>query len=309
MINFRELVKAGVHFGHQTSRWEPKMAPYIWGHKNGIHLIDVSKTAHQLEKAARFLAQVVADKKTVLWVGTKKPAQDIIFTTATTLNMPYVNHRWIGGTLSNFVQVKKSVTRLLHYEDIVARSEKFPLYTKKELNTFQKVIERLQKNVGGIRKLTWPIGAVVLIDVRKEQSALKEAARMGIPVIALVDTNNDPSLVDYVIPANDDAPRSINVIIEYLKQAAQKGLEAAQAKADQAEMAAQDGMVEEETIFSPDLIDEGDEGGEPAVKQKRKKSAVKSAVVEDEEEFREKKEKNKLVKDSARSSRSIKGKE
>ncbi len=230
MIDFKSLIKAGVHFGHQKSRWFPKMAPYIWGFKNDVHLIDVSKTAGQLEKATLFLEGIAAEGKSILWIGTKKPAQNTILTTAMRLNMPYVYHRWIGGTLSNYSQVKKSVTRLLHYEDIIAKSEKYPHYTKKELNTFQKIVDRLKKNVGGIRNLTWPVGAIVIVDIRKEQSALKEAAAVGIPVVALVDTNSDPTLVDYVIPGNDDAPRAIKIIIDYLSEAVQRGQEKAQQK-------------------------------------------------------------------------------
>ena len=227
---FESLIKSGIHWGHQKSRRNPKMDPYIWGSKNGVSLIDVSKTAYQLDKAAKFLESVAAAGETILWVGTKKPAQDIMYSTAITLNMPYVTHRWIGGTLSNYSQVTKSRTKLLHYEDVLARSEKFPFYTKKELNVIQKAVERLKKNVGGIRSLTWPIGAIVLVDILKERSALKEAARMGVPIVALVDTNADPSLVDYVIPGNDDAPKAIKLVIDYLSQAVAKGMTVVQAQ-------------------------------------------------------------------------------
>lgn len=230
MIDFRELVKAGVHFGHQKTRWCPKMAPYIWGFKNDVHLIDVSKTAMQLEKAAQFLQGVAAEGKSILWVGTKKSARDIISKTGADLNMPYVYHRWIGGTLSNNSQVKKSVTKLLHYEDVLKKAEQFPHYTKKEFTLFQKMVDRLTKNVGGIRNLSWPLGAIVIVDVTKERSALKEAAIMGVPVVALVDTNSDPSHVDYVIPANDDAPRAIQILINYLTDATRKGIEIAATK-------------------------------------------------------------------------------
>jgi small subunit ribosomal protein S2 len=227
MIDFRKLVEAGVHFGHQRSRKCPKMDPFVWGVKNDTLLIDVSKTAFCLEKAAQFLENAAAEGKTILWVGTKKPAQEIIHTVAVRLKMPYVNHRWVGGTLSNYGQVKKSITKMLHLEDVVAKSEQYPHYTKKELNLFQKQIARLQKNVGGIRSLTWPVGALILVDVTKERSALKEAVAMGVPVVALVDTNADPSLVDYVIPANDDAPRSIKLIVDYLAEAVARGKERA----------------------------------------------------------------------------------
>lgn len=235
MIDFKKLVTAGVHFGHSVSRWSPKMKPYIWGQKNQVHLIDVSKTAHQLEKAAKFLEGVTAEGKTILWVGTKKPAQAIIQQAGAELGQPFVYHRWIGGTLSNKDQVRKSVTKLMHLEDVIEKTEKSSpekaaFYTKKEINVFQKSVDRLKKNVGGISTLTWPVGAVVLIDVRKERSALREANRMGIPVVALVDTNCDPEMVDYVIPGNDDAPRAIEVIVDYLKAGAAKGLQAAQNK-------------------------------------------------------------------------------
>jgi len=175
-------------------------------------------------------ASFTAEGESVLWVGTKKAAQEAIYKAATKLGMPYVNHRWIGGTLSNYSQVKKSVTKLLHYEDIVAKSEKISYYTKKEINMFQKIINRLKRSIGGICDLTWPIGALIVVDVEKEQSAVKEAVIMGIPVVAIVDTNGDPSLVDYVIPANDDAPQAVSVILNYLAQAVSKGEEIAQEK-------------------------------------------------------------------------------
>mgnify|MGYP000156218143 CR=1 FL=1 len=142
---YKQLVEAGVHFGHQKSRWNPNMKPYIWGMKNKIHLIDVSKTARQLEKAAKFLEEIAAKGQKVLWVGTKKAAQNPIREVASRLDMPYVDHRWVGGTLSNYSQVKKSVTRLLHDEDIIAKAEKFPHYTKKELNVINEFIKLLCK--------------------------------------------------------------------------------------------------------------------------------------------------------------------
>ncbi len=225
MIDFRELVKAGVHFGHQSSRWSPRMAPYIWGQKNGVHLIDVSKTAFQLEKAAKFLQNTAAEGKTILWVGTKKPAQVAIKEAALTSHMQYVTHRWIGGTLTNWLQVKKSITKYLYLLDVLKKAEQTH-YTKKELNSFKKRVDRLEKNIGGIVNMKWPVGAIVVVDVRKEQSAIKEASTMGIPVVALIDTNSDPSLVNYVIPGNDDAPRSIRIVVEYLAEATKAGKEA-----------------------------------------------------------------------------------
>lgn len=229
MIDLRLLIKNGVHFGHQTSRWSPKMEPYIWGYKNNIHLIDVSKTAFQLEQASKFLETLASEGKSILWVGTKKAAQEIIEKTAQQLNLPYVAHRWVGGTFSNYRQVRKSIANLLHYEDILEKSEQFP-YNKKELNTLKKRHGRLNNIVGGIRNLSWPVGAVVVVDVKKEHVCVKEALTMGIPVVALVDTNSDPSNIMFVIPANDDAPRSIAVVIDYLAEATRRGQAVAAAR-------------------------------------------------------------------------------
>ena len=222
MIDFRLLVKKGVHFGHETSRWCPKMSPFIWGSKDNVHLIDVSKTAVMLERASQFLEGITAEGKTVLWVGTKRPAQDIMKEAGKSVDMPFVIHRWIGGTLTNFGQVKKSLTRYLHFKDVLEKSNRAQ-YTKKELNSFGKLVTRLEKNIGGILNLKWPVGALVVVDVRKERSAIKEAQFMGIPVIALVDTNCDPSGISYVIPGNDDAPHAIKVVVDYLADAAKRG--------------------------------------------------------------------------------------
>jgi small subunit ribosomal protein S2 len=222
---FGELVKAGVHFGHQKSRWCPKMKQYIWGYKNGVHLINVALTADHLNKAEKFLESIAAEGKTVLWVGTKKAASKSVAEIGLRLNQPFVNHRWLGGTLLNWSQVKKSLTRLLHYEDVLAKSESNPFYTKKELNLYRKTADKLEKTVGGIRKLALPVGAIVIVDVSKEQSAIKEAVLMGVPVVAIVDTNSDPSDVDFVIPANDDSSRSIDLILNYLAEAVTRGKE------------------------------------------------------------------------------------
>jgi small subunit ribosomal protein S2 len=278
MIDLKKLVEAGVHYGHQTSRWSPRMAPYIWGKKNKVHLIDVSKTAIQLEKAAKFLEDVAAQGKQILWVGTKRSAQDIVHQVGLRTDMPSVTHRWIGGTLSNFGQVKKSVTRLLHYQDILSKSQKSSFYTKKELNVFQKVVDRLLQSVGGIQKLVWPLGAVVLVDVDKEGSALREASRMGIPVVALIDTNANPSLVDFVIPANDDSARSISIIFDYLAEAVMNGKkklsesdkEHAKKKVEKKEAPAVE-ITEVEVVGVQDTRDEdlsSDDSGEPAASPK-----------------------------------------
>ncbi|KKS68747.1 MAG: 30S ribosomal protein S2 [candidate division TM6 bacterium GW2011_GWE2_42_60] len=260
MIDIKKLIEAGVQFGHQTWRWNPRMERYIWGKKNGVHLIDVSKTAFQLEKAARFLEEVASEGKQVLFVGTKKAAQGAIQQTAEKLHSPYASKRWVGGTLSNFSQVKKSVTKLLHFEDVSTKSDKMD-YTKKELAGFQKIVDRLKNNVGGIRNLSWPIGALVVIDSKKEATAIKEAVAVGIPVVALVDTNSDPAGVAIVIPGNDDVARSINVIMEVLEEAVARGIAKAQERKvapAQQELDAQPGV---EQMLEEGMLEEVEEGG------------------------------------------------
>jgi len=231
MIDLKELVQSGLHFGHQKSRWCPKMKPYIWGQRGRIHLIDVSKTARLLEDAAKFVETIAGEGKSILWVGTKKVAQGPILEAAQKLEMPYVTHRWIGGTITNFSQVKKSVTKLLHFEDILERADDLH-YTKKELGHYKKLVDRLKNNVGGISKLSSSVGAIVLVDVGRESTVLREANQCGVPVIALVDTNHDPSNVDYVIPGNDDSPKSVKLVVGHLADAAERGYKKAKAEKD-----------------------------------------------------------------------------
>lgn len=231
MIDLKKLLEAGVHFGHKTSRWSPKMRPYIWGAKNKVHLIDVSKTAVMLERAATFLKETASMGGRFLFVGTKKSAQGIIQRAATSAKMPYVIHRWVGGTLSNYDQVKKAVTRLLHMRDVLQKPTTH--YKKKEISMIQKEVARLEKNVGGIIDFEYPPAAIIIVDAKKEVSAIKEASRLGVPVIGLVDTNTDPTDVSFVIPTNDDSPKAIACIIEYLEasiKAGSKEFEANKAK-------------------------------------------------------------------------------
>ena len=237
MIELSLLIQNCVQFGHQTWRWCPRMAPFIWGKKNGIHLIDVSKTAQQLERAAQFLESIASEGKQILWIGTKPAAKETVDAIGRRLRMPAVAHRWIGGTLTNNSQVKKSITKLLHLKDVIEKYDK-EQYTKKELGTVQKLADRLNKNVGGIQTLNWPVGALVVVDIRKEHSAVREAIAAGVPVVAIVDTNNDPSTVEYPIPANDDVARSIRVLLDYLADAAERGYKVAKASRKAPEAAA-----------------------------------------------------------------------
>ncbi len=244
MIDLKKMLEAGVHFGHKTSRWSPKMRPFIWGAKNRVHLIDVSKTAFLLERAGKFLKEVASTGGKFLLVGTKKPAQSIIQKTANTVHMPFVVHRWVGGTLSNYDQVKKAVTRLLHMRDVLQKSTTH--YKKKEISMIQKEVARLEKNVGGIIDLDYPPAAIIIVDVTKERSAVKEASRLGIPVVALVDTNADPEGVTFVIPGNDDSPKSITFIFDFLTEQIKEGVstyEATLAKTRAAELEARKAQV------------------------------------------------------------------
>ncbi len=229
MLDLKKLIEAGVQFGHQTWRWSPNMRQYIWGKKDGVHLIDVSKTAIQAEKAAQFLESIAAEGKQILWVGTKRPAQGVIESVGERFKAPYATHRWVGGTLTNYSQVKKSVAKLLHLEEVIAKAstDERQMYTKKELGSFQKVVNRLRASVGGLINLRWPVGAVVIVDAKKEATAIKEAAVMGVPVVALVDTNSSPEGVSIVIPANDDIERSIRLIVDELAEAVARGKERA----------------------------------------------------------------------------------
>lgn len=297
-VILKDLVKAGVHIGHIKSRWFPAMAPYIWGVKSNIHLIDVSKTAYQLENAAKFLESVAAAGKPILWVGTKKAARDTVESHALKIGASYVTHRWIGGTLTNFPQVKKSITKLLHFEEIASKSTDEYLYTKKEINRFQKLADRLSKNVGGIRKLSWPIGAIVIVDVKKEQAAVREAIAAGVPIVAMVDTNSDPSGIQYVIPANDDAPRSIAFIIDFLAQAAQRGKEQAAAQAiKEAKKPKEELETKQVEIAVETEVDDEDEA---PVKEKKITKKIAKKVDEEEEVKPQPKQKDTLrvVKES-----------
>jgi small subunit ribosomal protein S2 len=220
-LDLKKMLQAGVHFGHRTSRWDPRMKPFLWGTSNNTYLIDVSKTAFLLERAGKFLKDAAANGGSLLFVGTKKAAQPSIQKAGTELKMPYIVHRWVGGTLSNFDQVRKAITRFLHLQDVVKK----PLtnYKKKEIGTISKEIERLNKNIGGIVDLDFPPAALVIVDAKKEATAVKEASRLGIPVVAMVDTNTDPTGVNYIIPSNDDSPRSVSFVMDYLIECVAEG--------------------------------------------------------------------------------------
>jgi small subunit ribosomal protein S2 len=220
-ITMKELLEAGVHFGHQTKRWNPKMKKYIFGKRNGIYIIDLQKTLKLFKEASAFIADLSSAGKRILFVGTKRQAQDAILEEANRCGMFYVNNRWLGGTLTNFSTVRKSIERLKEIESILADTEKE--MSKKERAALDREREKLQKNLIGIREMDGLPDALFVIDPKKEYIAVKEAKKLGIPVVAIVDTNCDPEDIDYVIPGNDDAIRAIRLFTQKIADAVLEG--------------------------------------------------------------------------------------
>lgn len=219
VISMKQLLEAGVHFGHQTRRWNPKMAPYIFTERNGIYIIDLQKTVKKIDEAYDFIKSVAEEGKDILFVGTKKQAQEAIQEEAIRSNMHFVNNRWLGGMLTNFRTIKGRIGRL-EALDRMEEDGTFEVLPKKEVTQLKNEREKLEKNLGGIRNMDAKnIGALFVVDPRKEKNAILEAKILGIPVIAIVDTNCDPDDVDYVIPGNDDAIRAVKLITERLADA------------------------------------------------------------------------------------------
>ena len=222
----KELLEAGVHFGHQTKRWNPKMKEYIFGERNGIYIIDLQKTLKMFKEASKFVTELTAGGKTILFVGTKRQAQDAIAEEAQRSGMFYVNQRWLGGLLTNWVTVQKSVKRLKELDEM-ATDGRYELLPKKEVIKLERERKHLQANLAGIKDLTRLPDALFVIDSNKEQIAVREARKLGIPVVAVVDTNCDPSEVDYVIPGNDDALRAIRLFASKIADSAIEGVQLA----------------------------------------------------------------------------------
>ena len=224
VVSMRQLLEAGMHFGHQTRRWNPKMRPYIFTERNGIHIIDLRQTLEQVEKSYNLVRDAVADGGTVLFVGTKKQAQGAVEDAANKAGMPYVNHRWLGGMLTNFQTIHKRILYMLELEQMESSGEMESL-PKKERLRLRRELEKLHTVLGGVRDMKRPPDAVFVIDVLTEHIAVAEAKRLGIPLIAIVDTNCDPDPVDIVIPGNDDAIRTLLVISDVIARAAKDGRE------------------------------------------------------------------------------------
>jgi small subunit ribosomal protein S2 len=221
-ITMKELLEAGVHFGHQTKRWNPKMKEYIFGERNGIYIIDLQKTLKMFKEASKFVQDLANDGRIVLFVGTKRQAQDAIAEEAQRCGMFYINQRWLGGLLTNWITVQKSVKRLKELDEM-ATDGRYELLPKKEVIKLERERKHLQANLAGIKNMSRLPDAIFVIDSNKEQIAVREARKLGIPVVAVVDTNCDPSEVDYVIPGNDDALRAIRLFTSKISESIAEG--------------------------------------------------------------------------------------
>ena len=222
VVTMKQLLEAGVQFGHQTRRWNPKMKRFIHGDKSGIHIVDLRQTLAHLERAYVFVRDLVADGGTVLFVGTKKQAQDSVQSYAERCNMPYVNERWQGGMLTNFNTIAKRIAKMKEFQRMRDSGE-FDAMPKKEALLLSRELVKLERNLGGIRDMREPPGAVFVLDTKKEYIAVTEARKLGVPIVAVVDTNCDPDLVDYAIPGNDDAIRSGRLMSRVISDAVQEG--------------------------------------------------------------------------------------
>lgn len=222
-IQMKELLEAGVHFGHQTKRWNPKMAKYIFGEKNGVYVIDLQKTVKKFAVATEFVRNLTTKGESILFVGTKRQAQEIVQEEAKRCGMYYVNHRWLGGMLTNFATIRKSIEKLKKLEASREEGGAYERLPKKEVIKLEKERTQLEKYLGGIKDMRQLPGAVFIIDTIKERTGVLEANRLGIPVVAIVDTNCDPDEVDYVIPGNDDATRAIRLVTQKIADAIIEG--------------------------------------------------------------------------------------
>jgi small subunit ribosomal protein S2 len=222
-VDIKQLLEAGVHFGHKTSRWHPKMAPYIHSKRQDSHIIDLTKTVEGLEAALPFITKVAASGEKVLFVGTKKQAKDIVKAAAEKVNQPYVTERWIGGMLTNVNTVSSQIKKLKDLERRMASGELEKRYNKLEVQRFQEEIDDLNMKYGGIKDLSGKPGAVIVMDVLVDANAVREAKTLGVPVVGIVDTNANPDVADYVVPANDDAIKGLQLLLDYFTEAVAEG--------------------------------------------------------------------------------------
>jgi len=222
-IEIKDLLDAGVHFGHLTRKWDPNMAPYIYGERNGVHIIDLYKTAAKIEEASEALKKIASSGRKILFVATKKQAKEIIADKSKSVNMPYITERWPGGMLTNFVTIRKAVKKMATI-DRMKQDGSFAALSKREQLQINRQREKLEKNLGSITDMTRLPGAIFVVDVKKEHIAVAEAKKLSIPIFAMIDTNSDPRGIDYVVPANDDASKSIEKVLGHVVDAVAEGL-------------------------------------------------------------------------------------
>jgi len=280
----KELLDAGVHFGHLTRRWNPNMAPYIYMERNGIHIINLYKTAAKLDEATNALTKIAASGRKILFVATKKQAKEIVAAEASKADQPYITERWPGGMLTNFVTIRKSVKKMAAV-DRMKKDGSFDTLSKKEKLQVNRMRAKLEKNLGSISEMTRLPGALFVVDIIKENIAVKEAQKLNIPVFAMVDTNSDPREVDYVIPANDDASKSIKKVVSHVSDSIVDGLEKREAKKkeDAAQKAAEKKAKEEKKL-------EEAKKAEEAKKEEKVKSETKAKEAPKKEKASDKKE-------------------
>ena len=274
MLEFNQMLDAGVHFGHLRRKWNPKMAPYIFMERNGIHIIDLHKTAAKVEEASAALKQIAKSGKKILFVATKKQAKDIVAERVKRTNMPFVTERWPGGMLTNFVTIRKAVKKMNSLERLLNDKESTAI-SKRERLQITREKAKLEKNLGSIAELTRLPSALFIVDVNKEHIAVAEAKRLNIPTFAMVDTNCDPDVVDFAIPANDDASKSVALIVDYVCQAIEEGMQ--ERKMDKDSKVAEQEETENDRLATELLDDEVTEG-----KEENKIRKVK-AVADDNE--------------------------
>ena len=279
VINMKELLEAGVHFGHQTRRWNPKMKPYIFGARNGIHIIDLQKTVRLFKTTYEFVVRTVSEGYPVLFVGTKKQGHDSIVEESERCGMFFIVNRWLGGTLTNFQTIKKSIKRL---KDIERMKEDGSInrYTKKEILKMEKELFKLERNLGGIKNMDELPGAIFVVDPRREKIAVKEGRKLGIPVIAIADSNCDPDEIDFILPGNDDAIRAIRLFCSKIADACIEGHNLAEERLRaEAELLKEQEITEAEVIVS----DESEEGGPEVIILPKKEETKKAVEVEPKE--------------------------
>ncbi len=222
-IEINELIESGVHFGHLTRKWDPNMAPFVYTERKGIHIIDLYKTAAKIEEANAALNKIASSGRKILFVATKKQAKDIVSDKAKSVNMPYITERWPGGMLTNFVTIRKAVKKMAHI-DRMKKDGSFEALSKREKLQINRQRAKLEKNLGSITDMTRLPAAILVVDIKREHIAVAEAQKLNIPIFAMVDTNSDPRAIDYVIPSNDDASKSIDKVLSYLTSAIAEGL-------------------------------------------------------------------------------------